>query len=131
MKTRLLIAPMVFAAVACTTPMAEAPARGEAAPWACREVVRNAAVQAYALARFRDDQRAVILLPAGKPVAEYEADTKRFRDGGARLMAALKANDPEADKLPPPAPVSPDAMTEEKVTAGFAAADACVANAAG
>jgi len=131
MKTRLLMAAMAFAAAACTTPVAEAPALEEAAPWACRQVVRTAAVQAYALARLRDDQRAVILLPAGKAAAEYEAETKRFRDEGARLMAVLKANDPEADKLPPPAPVSPGALTEEKVTAGIAAADACVANAAG
>ncbi|MEX1252606.1 MAG: hypothetical protein WEA77_15635 [Hyphomonas sp.] len=130
MRTRLLMADMVFAA-ACTTPLAEAPAREEAAPWACREVMRTAAVQAYALARLRDDQRAVILLPAGKAVAEHEAETKHFRDEGARLMAALKANDPEAYKLPPPAPVSPGALTEEKVTAGIAAADARVANAAG
>jgi hypothetical protein len=130
MMKRLLTGAVLLAAAACTTPVT--PAAPEAtAPWACRDVVRGAAVQAYALARFRDDQRAVILLPAGKAVAEYEAETKRLRDEGARLMGVLKANDPEADKLSPPAPVSPETMTEEKVTAGIAAADACVANDAG
>jgi hypothetical protein len=130
MMKRLLTGAVLLATVACTTPVTAA-APAEAAPWACRDVVRTAAVQAYAYARFRDDQRAVILLPAGKAVAEYEAETKRLRDEGARLMGVLKANDPEADKLSPPAPVSPETMTEEKVTAGIAAADACVANDAG
>lgn len=126
MMKRLLTVAVLLAAAACTTPVTAA-APETAAPWACRDVVRGAAVQAYALARFRDDQRAVILLPAGKSVAEYEAATKRFRDEGARLMGVLRANDPEADDLPPPAPVSPESVTEEKVTAAIAAADACVA----
>ena len=128
MMKRLLTGALLLAAAACTTPVTAA-APEAATPWACRDTVRTAAVQAYALARFRDDQRAVILLPAGKAVAEYEADTKRFRDEGARLMGVLKANDPAADDLPPPAPVSPNSVTEEKVTAAIAAADACVAGA--
>lgn len=130
MMQRVFSAALLLGAAACTTPVTAA-APEEAAPWACRDVVRGAAVQAYALARFRDDQRAVILLPAGKSVAEYEATTKALRDEGARLMGVLRANDPAADDLPPPAPVSPDSVTEEKVTAAIAAADACVANAAG
>lgn len=128
MITRLLMAAVLLGATACTTPVADAPTE-VAAPWACRDVVRGAAVQAYALARFRDDQRAVILLPAGKGAAEYEAETKRLRDEGARLLGVLKANDPESETLPPPPSVSPSAMTDEKVAAGIAAADACVANA--
>ncbi len=131
MMTRLLMGALLLAVAACTTPVAETPAAEDAAPWGCRDIVRGAAVQAYALARFRDDQRAVILLPAGKAVAEYEAETKRLRDEGARLLGVLKANDPDSEALPPPAPVSPNAMTDEKVAAGIAAADACVANAAG
>jgi hypothetical protein len=131
MSTRLMMGALLLAAAACTTPVAETPAAEAASPWACRDVVRGAAVQAYALARFRDDQRAVILLPAGKAVAEYEAETKRLRDEGARLLGVLKANDPDSEALPPPALVSPNAMTDEKVAAGIGAADACVANAAG
>lgn len=126
MTNRLLTGALLLVAAGCTTPVTAA-APDDAAPWACRDLVRGAAVQAYALARFRDDQRAVILLPAGKAVAEYEAETKRVRDAGARLMGVLKANDPAADDLPPPAPVSPNSMTEEKVTADIAAADTCVA----
>jgi len=128
MITRLLMGALVFVSAACTTPVPQTPAP-EA--WACRDVVRTAAVQAYALARFRDDQRAVILLPAGKAVAEYEAETKRQREDGARLIGALKANDPEADSLPPPPAVSPGTMTGEKVAAGIAAAEACMARADG
>lgn len=128
MMTRLMMAALVCAVSACASPAEPAP---EPEAWACRDGVRGAAVQAYALARFRDDQRAVILLPAGKAAAEYEAETKRLRDEGARLMAALKANDPASDDLPSPAPVLPSAMTDEKVSAGIAAADACMANAAG
>jgi hypothetical protein len=130
MITRLLMGALLLAAAACTTPVAEAPAE-VAAPWACRDVVRSAAVQAYALARFRDDQRAVILLPAGKAAAEYEAETRRLREEGARLLGLLKVNDPESEALPPPPHVAPSAMTDEKVAAGIAAADACVAKAAG
>ena len=130
MILRLVMGALLLTATACTTPVADAPAEASA-PWACRDVVRGAAVQAYALARFRDDQRAVILLPASKGAAEYEAETKRLRDEGARLLGVLKANDPESETLPPPTPVSPGAMTDEKVAAGIAAADACVANAAG
>jgi len=130
MTLRFLTGALLLAAAACTTPVT-ATAPEEAAPWACRDTVRSAAVQAYAHARFRDDQRAVILLPAGKAVAEYEAATKRFRDEGARLMSMLKANDPTADDLPPPAPILPNSVTEEKVTAAIAAADACVAGEAG
>ena len=126
MTNRLLTGALLLVAAGCTTPVTAA-APDDAAPWVCRDLVRGAAVQAYALARFRDDQRAVILLPAGKAVAEYEAETKRVRDAGARLMGVLKANDPAADDLPPPAPVSPNSMTEEKVTADIAAADTCVA----
>lgn len=128
MIARLLMGVLAFGLAACTTPVTEAAAPE---PWPCRDVVRTAAVQAYALARFRDDQRAVILLPAGKAMAEYEAETKRLRDEGARLMAVLRANDPEADTLPPPAAVSPETMMSQKVAPGIAAADACVANAAG
>jgi len=128
MMKRLLTGAVLLATAACTTPVT-ATAPEEAAPWACRDTVRGAAVQAYPLAHFRDDQRAVILLPAGKAVAQYEADTKRFRDEGARLMDVLKANDPAADDLPPPPPVSPNSMTEEKLTAAIIAADACVAGA--
>jgi len=126
---QLMMAALALTATACTTPVAETPTAEVAAPWSCRDVVRGAAVQAYALARFRDDQRAVILLPAGKGAAEYEAETRRLREEGARLLSVLKANDPESEALPPPSPVSPSAMTDEMVAAGIAAADACVANA--
>lgn len=128
MITRLTMAAVLLAATACTTPVADAPADA-AAPWACRDVVRGAAVQAYALARFRDDQRAVILLPAGKGAAEYEAETRRLREEGARLLGVLKASDPASEALPPPPPVAPNAMTDAKVAAAISAADACVANA--
>jgi hypothetical protein len=127
MNPRLMMGALFLAVAACATPVAKAPAAEAAAPWACRDVVRGAAVQAYALARFHDDQRAVILLPAGKAPAEYEAETRRLRDEGAPLLGALKAN-AESETLPPPPPVSPGTMTDEKVATGIAAADACVAN---
>jgi hypothetical protein len=126
MITRLLMGALVLVSAACTTPVKQTLVRET---WTCRDVVRGAAVQAYALARFRDDQRAVILLPSGKAAAEYEAETKRLREDGARLMGVLKANDPEAETLPLPASVSLNAMTGEKVAAATAAADACVAGA--
>ena len=69
MIPRLMMGELFLAVAACTTPVAEAPAAESAAPWACRDVAGGAAVQAYALARFRDDQRAVILLPAGRVAA--------------------------------------------------------------
>lgn len=131
MMQRVFSAALLLGTAACTTPVTAATTPDADSPWACRDVLRSAVVQAYALARFRDDQRAVILLPAGTAVAEYEAETKRLRDEGGRLMEVLKANDPTADGLPPPAPVSPQTVTEEKVTTAIAAADACVANAAG
>ena len=121
MITRLLIGAMALTTAACTTPATEPPAPEI---WACRDVVQSAAAHAYALARFRDDQRAVILLPAGKAVAEYEAETKRLRDEGARQLAVLKENDPDAGA---PRPVSPDKVTGEKVANVIASADACVA----
>lgn len=128
MMRRLLLAGLALSCAGCTTPVTVSAPQPE--PWACRDVVRIAAVQAYALARFRDDQRAVILLPAGKGAADYEAATKRLRDEGARLLAGLKANDPDADTIALPSPVLPEAMTEAKVAAGIAGADACVAKAA-
>lgn len=128
MITRLVVGALVLGLTACTTPAAEAPA---AEAWECRDAVRNAAVRAYALARFRDDQRAVILLPAGKAAAEYEAETKRLRDEGARLMAVLKANDPASDALPPPPAIEPASVTEEMAAAAIGEAYACVAKAAG
>jgi len=128
MMRRLLSGAVMLVSAGCTTPATDAAPQPEA--WACRDAVRTAAVQAYALARFSDDRRAVLLLPAGKGAVDYEAATKRLPDEGARLLAVLKSNDPDADTIAPPAPVSPDAMTEVKVAAGIAGADACVAKAA-
>lgn len=129
MIPRLMMGVLLLAVAACTPPVAEASAAEAAAPWACRDVVRGAAEEAYALARFRDDQRAVILLPAGKAAAGYEPETRLLSDEGVRLLGLLKAN-AEPETLPPPFPVSPSAMTDKKVATGIAAADACVANAA-
>lgn len=128
MITRLLMGALVFLAAACTTAATPAPEPAQAA-WACRDVVRDAAVHAYAMARYRDDQRAVIILPAGKEMAAYEGETKRLRSEGARLIGALRANDPQADSLPPPRQIAMPALSDGMVAAKIEAADACVAGA--
>lgn len=126
MMLRLPLGALVLLTAACTTPPAPLP---EAEPWPCSKLVQTAANHAYGLARYRDEQRSVMLFPAGPAMAEYEAETKRLRDEGARLLAALKANDPEADKMPPPPKVALSNMTRERVAAAIEAADACMADA--
>ena len=126
MIVRLLKGGLVLALAACATPVAETPAPEAPAQEvaACRDIVRSAALQAYSLARYRDDQRAVILLPAGKAAAEYEAETKRLRDEGARLMAAEQAT--WSATGPTPA-VQPGSVNEAQVAGRIAEADACLA----
>jgi hypothetical protein len=121
---------VLLAAAACETPETPLPPPEAAAGnvTACRDIVRSAGLQAYSLARHRDDQRAVILLPAGKAAADYEAETKRLRDEGARLMAALGATWPVTGPTPA---VPPGSVTEAQVAGRIAEADACLANAAG
>jgi hypothetical protein len=92
-------------------------------------VVRGAAVHAYALAKNRDDQRAVILLPAGQGAADYEKETQRLRSEGARLLALLETYDPRADKLPAPARPAASELNADLVAARIETADACVAKA--
>jgi len=125
MIVRLLTGAAVLAVVACATPVEtpapEAPAEEVTT---CRDIVRSAGLQAYSLARHRDDQRAVILLPAGKAVADYEAETKRLRDEGARLLAALAATWPVTGPTPA---VPPGSVTETQVAVRIAEADACLA----
>jgi hypothetical protein len=129
MIARLLTGSLVFALAACATPVAEAPAPEAPAEevTACRDIVRSAAMQAYSLARYRDDQRAVILLPAGKAAAEYEAESRRLRDEGARLMAALETAYPQAAAMPPMPAVPPGSVTEAQVVTRIAEAEACLA----
>lgn len=128
MIVRLLMGGIVLALAACATQVAEAPA--PEAPvqevTACRDIVRSAAMQAYALARYRDDQRAVILLPAGKAAAEYEAETARLRDDGAWLMAELERVYPEVAAMPPMPSVQPGSLTEAQVADRIAEAEACL-----
>ena len=126
MMKRLLTGGLVLALAACATPVAEAPAPEAPAEevTACRDIVRSAGLQAYSLARHRDDQRAVILLPTGKAVADYEAETKRLRDEGARLLAALAATWPVTGPMPA---VPPGSVTETQVAVRIAEADACLA----
>ena len=128
MMTRPMMAALVCAMSACATPVAEAPAREAPAEevTACRDIIRSAAMQAYALARYRDDQRAVILLPAGKAAAEYEAETKRLRDDGARLMAELERAYPEAAEMPPMPAVQPGSLTQAQVVDRIAEAETCL-----
>lgn len=128
MRTRLLMGGVVLALAACTTPVAEAPQPEAPAQevTACRDIVRSAAMQAYALARYRDDQRAVILLPAGKAAAEYEAETARLRDDGAWLMAELERVYPEAAEMPPMPAARPGSLTEAQVTDRIAEAETCL-----
>ncbi len=126
MITRLVSGALILFVAACAAPGWRTPA---AEPWACRDAVRGAAIHAYALARNRDDQRAVILLPAGQAAAAYETETQRLRTEGARLLDVLERYDPEADKLPAPARPTASALTPEQVAARIEAADACVANA--
>lgn len=128
MRTRLLMGGVVLALAACTTPVAEAPQPEAQAQevTACRDIVRSAAMQAYALARYRDDQRAVILLPAGKAAAEYEAVTARLRDDGAWLMAELERVYPEAAGMPPMPAVRPGSLTEAQVADRIAEAETCL-----
>lgn len=128
MIVRLLTGGLVLALAACATPVAEAPPPEAPAEevTACREIIRSAAMQAYSLARYRDDQRAVILLPAGKAAAEYEAETKRLRDDGARLMAELESVYPEAAAMPPMPAVPPGSVTEAQVADRIAEAETCL-----
>lgn len=120
MIVRLLMGAAVLAVAACATPVETPAPEMTAEVTACRDIVRSAGMHAYALAKFRDDQRAVILLPAGKAAAEYEAETKRLRDEGARLMAVY----PQAEGMPA---VQPGSATEAEVAARIAEADACLA----
>lgn len=124
MITRLVSGALILFVAACAAPGWRAPA---AEPWACRDAVRGAAIHAYALAKNRDDQRAVILLPAGQGAADYEKETQRLRDEGARLLDLLKKYDPEADKLPAPARPAASELNADLVAARIEAADACVA----
>jgi hypothetical protein len=131
MTVRLLMGAFLLGAAACTAPgapPAAEPAPAEAEVWACRDAVRDAAAHAYAMARYRDDQRAVMLFPAGPAMAQYEAETQRLRDEGARLLAALKTHDPEAEQAPTQPPSIPS-LSEELVAAKIEAADACMASA--
>lgn len=128
MILRLLMGAVVLAVAACATPVAEAPAPEAPAEevTACRDIIRSAAMQAYSLARYRDDQRAVILLPAGKAAAEYEAETKRLRDDGAWLMAELERVYPEAASMPPLPAVPPGSVSEAQVVDRIAEAETCL-----
>ena len=128
MMTRLLTGGLVLALAACATPVAEAPQPEAPAQEviACRDIIRSAAMHAYALARYRDDQRAVILLPAGKAAAEYEAETKRLRDDGAWLMAELERVYPEAASMPPMPAVQPGSLTQAQVVDRIAEAETCL-----
>jgi hypothetical protein len=128
MMMRLLMGAFVFFAAACTLPHKPEPEAGATA-WPCSQQVQDAASLAYGLARFRDEQRTTMLFPAGKAMADYEAETKRLRDEGARLLADLKANNPDADKLPPPRKVALSNITRELVASEIDAADACMASA--
>ena len=123
MITRLVPGAMIVWLAACAAPGGPSP---QAEPWACRDAVRSAAIHAYALARNRDDQRAVILLPAGQGAAEYEAETQGWRREGARLLDLLKTYDPGADKLPAPARPPVSSLTADQVQARVDAADACL-----
>lgn len=128
MMTRLFTGGLVLALAACATPAAEAPTPETPAKQvtACPDIVRSAAMQAYALAKFRDDQRAVILLPAGKAAAEYEAETARLRDDAAWLMAELERVYPEVAAMPPMPSVQPGSLTEAQVADRIAEAEACL-----
>jgi hypothetical protein len=124
MITRLVSGAQILWVSACAAPGVPAPA---AEPWACRDAVRSAAIHAYALARNRDNQRAVILLPAGQGAADYEKETQRLRGEGARLLDLLKQYDPEADRLSAPARPAASELNAERVAARVEAADACAA----
>jgi hypothetical protein len=128
MIVRLLTGGLVLALAACATLVAEAPQPEAPAKevTACRDIVRSAALQAYSLARYRDDQRVVILLPAGKAAADYEAETKRLRDDGAWLMAELESVYPEAAAMPPMPAVPPGSVTEAQVVDRIAEAETCL-----
>jgi hypothetical protein len=123
MTLRLSIGAFVFLAAACTA--APKPAE-EAQGWACRDTVREAVSYAYAMAKHRDDQRAVMLFPAGPAMAAYEAETKRLRDEGARLLAALKQHDPAASSLAPLAPPPVAGLSEALIEEKILNADACM-----
>ena|SRR3990167_9680442 len=127
MIARLSVGALVLLSAACTTPVAPAPEPGA---WPCSSLVQDAASRSYGLARYRDDQRAVMLFPAGPAMAQYEAETAHHRAEGARLLALLKANILYTDRLPPPEPLVLSSLNEPDVTARVAEADACVAGAA-
>ena len=128
MMTRSMVGALALTLAACATPVAETPAPEAPAEevTACRDIIRSAAMQASSLARYRDDQRAVILLPAGKAAAEYEAETKRLRDEGARLMAELESVYPEAASMPPLPAVPPGSVSEAQVVDRIAEAETCL-----
>lgn len=124
MTLRLMMGAIVFLASAC---MAAPKPVETAEAWSCRDAVREAVSYAYAMAKHRDDQRAVMLFPAGPAAAAYDAETKRLRDEGARLLDALKANDPAAASLEPLAPPPVASLSEALVKEKILAADACLA----
>lgn len=125
MNVRLTVGALVFLAAACAAPGKPALPEAETT-FVCRDVVREAASYAYAMAKHRDDQRAVMLFPAGPAMAAYEAETKRLRSDGARLLGALAQNDPAASGLTPLAPPPTASLSEALVAEKIGKADACL-----
>lgn len=128
MMRRRLPGAMVVSSAVCPLPVTVPVPQPEAR--VCQDMGGIAAAQASALARFRGDLRAVILLPSGEGTAGYEAATRRLQSEDARLRALLKAGVPDTDTKALPRPVFQETMTEAEVAAGIADADACLATVA-
>jgi hypothetical protein len=116
MRARLFAGAIVIFLSGCITSTANRPVP---ASGACGKIVQEAGLHAYAHARFRDDQRALMLFPSGAAAAAYEAETQRLRETGKRLLSTSQVVD-----LPI---VAPSATTPDDVAARIAAADACLA----
>lgn len=98
-----------------------------APPSGCRDVVRAAMLDAYGLAHLRDEQRALISMPAGRGAADYEAETRRLRGAGERLKKQLETLGPAVGREPVKGRAALATLSAGRVAAEIAAADACIA----
>ncbi|MGA1343902.1 MAG: hypothetical protein ACO33A_12860 [Hyphomonas sp.] len=88
MIARLLMEDAVLALAACTSPVQTHAPEAPGGIAACHDIVCSMAMPAAFQVQFHDHQRAVIVLPASTGASGPEAETKKLRDQGARLISA-------------------------------------------